>query len=109
MEAVADGLHARRESVSISVWESAGDLTEFLDGLAEDFRGWQGEGRGDRSARPDGDIPGWRPGSASTGSALRGFAEDSRECSATTTRAMPPMRGRLREPPSVVGPDRLLR
>ncbi|MFI8294295.1 DUF6228 family protein [Streptomyces sp. NPDC085614] len=39
---MADGLHARRESVSISVWESAGDLTEFLDGPAEDFRGWKG-------------------------------------------------------------------
>ncbi|MEU3607967.1 DUF6228 family protein [Streptomyces sp. NPDC035033] len=43
MEAVADGLHARLDSVSVSVWDSAGDLTEFLDALADDFRGWEGK------------------------------------------------------------------
>ncbi|MEJ8640248.1 DUF6228 family protein [Streptomyces sp. MS1.HAVA.3] len=43
VEAVADGLRAQLDSVSVSVWDRAGDLTEFLDGLAGDFRGWEGE------------------------------------------------------------------
>ncbi|NXY99748.1 permease [Streptomyces sp. BR123] len=43
VEVVGDGLRARLDSVSVSVWGRAGDLTEFLDGLARDFRGWEGE------------------------------------------------------------------
>lgn len=43
VEAVDDGLRARVESVTVSAWDGAGYLTEFLDGLARDFRGWEGE------------------------------------------------------------------
>jgi hypothetical protein len=43
VEAVDDGLCARIEAVTVSAWDAAGYLTEFLDGLARDFRGWEGE------------------------------------------------------------------
>ncbi|MBT2393290.1 permease [Streptomyces sp. ISL-1] len=43
VEAVDDGLRARIEAVTMSAWDGAGYLTEFLDGLARDFRGWEGE------------------------------------------------------------------
>ncbi|MFJ1618674.1 DUF6228 family protein [Streptomyces sp. NPDC088251] len=43
VEAVDDGLRARIEAVTVSAWDGAGYLTEFLDGLARDFRGWEGE------------------------------------------------------------------
>ncbi|MFF4607378.1 DUF6228 family protein [Streptomyces sp. NPDC001339] len=36
VEAVGDGLCARLDSVNVSVWDGAGDLAEFLDGLAGD-------------------------------------------------------------------------
>ncbi|WP_412079457.1 DUF6228 family protein (plasmid) [Streptomyces xanthophaeus] len=86
VEVVADGLQARLESVSASVWDRAGDLTEFLDGLARDFRGWEG----DRSwvtnqlvlaatFHSGGHVQ------LSWGLRLGIFAEDSWECSVTTT------------------------
>lgn len=43
VEAVADGLRARIDSVTVSVWNGAGDLIDFLAELARDFRGWEGE------------------------------------------------------------------
>jgi hypothetical protein len=43
VEAVDDGLRARIGAVTVSAWDGAGYLTEFFDGLARDFRGWEGE------------------------------------------------------------------
>ncbi|WP_260867679.1 DUF6228 family protein [Streptomyces sp. SAJ15] len=43
VEAVADGLRACLDSVEVSVWDGVGDLADFLDGLARDFRGWEGK------------------------------------------------------------------
>ncbi|MET8629912.1 DUF6228 family protein [Kitasatospora sp. NPDC004669] len=43
VEAVADGLRACIGSVTVSVWDGAGNLSDFLSGLARDFRGWEGE------------------------------------------------------------------
>ncbi|MBD0694102.1 DUF6228 family protein [Streptomyces sp. CBMA123] len=40
VEAVADGVRARLESVAVTVWDR---LDEFFDNLARDFRGWEGE------------------------------------------------------------------
>ncbi|MFF3155389.1 DUF6228 family protein [Streptomyces sp. NPDC057910] len=40
VEAADDGLRARLETVTVTVWDSMG---EFFDGLARDFRGWEGE------------------------------------------------------------------
>ncbi|WP_328322971.1 MULTISPECIES: DUF6228 family protein [unclassified Streptomyces] len=40
VEIAADGVRARRESVTVTVWDNLGD---FFDGLARDFRGWEGE------------------------------------------------------------------
>ncbi|MEV5731262.1 DUF6228 family protein [Streptomyces pharetrae] len=40
VEAVADGVRARLENVTVTVWD---DMREFFDGLARDFRGWEGE------------------------------------------------------------------
>ncbi len=40
VEAVADGVRARLENVTVTVWD---DMSEFFDGLARDFRGWEGE------------------------------------------------------------------
>lgn len=40
VEAVADGVRARLENVTVTVWD---DMGEFFDGLARDFRGWEGE------------------------------------------------------------------
>ncbi len=43
VEAVDEGLRARVEAVRLSAWDGGGYLIEFLDGLARDFRGWEGE------------------------------------------------------------------
>jgi hypothetical protein len=43
VEAVDAGLRARVEGVTVSSWDGAGYLTEFLERLARDFRGWEGE------------------------------------------------------------------
>ncbi|MER7756799.1 DUF6228 family protein [Kitasatospora sp. NPDC097643] len=43
VEAVSDGLTARVDAVRVSVLDLDGDLADFLDRLAADFRGWQGE------------------------------------------------------------------
>lgn len=40
MEAIDDGVRARIESVTVTVWDN---MSEFFDGLARDFRGWEGE------------------------------------------------------------------
>ncbi|MDI9889240.1 DUF6228 family protein [Streptomyces sp. HNM0645] len=40
VEAVADGVRARLENVTVTVWD---DMSEFFDGLARDFRGWEEE------------------------------------------------------------------
>ena len=40
VEAVADGVRARLESVTVTVWDN---LDDFFDNLARDFRGWEGE------------------------------------------------------------------
>ncbi|MFJ3214013.1 DUF6228 family protein [Streptomyces flaveolus] len=40
VEAVADGMRARLENVTVTVWD---DMSAFFDGLARDFRGWEGE------------------------------------------------------------------
>jgi hypothetical protein len=39
--AQADGLNARVDGGEVWVWDD--DLTRFLEGLADDFRGWDGE------------------------------------------------------------------
>jgi hypothetical protein len=41
IEAGAPGLNARLDGVA--AWNWNGDLAPFLEGLARDFRGWQGE------------------------------------------------------------------
>ena len=43
VEASAPGLSARVDEAVSAVWEPAPDLPAFLNGLAEDFRGWSGE------------------------------------------------------------------
>ncbi|MEU8549917.1 DUF6228 family protein [Streptomyces roseoverticillatus] len=43
VEAVSDDLRACIDTVTVSVWDGAGDLSEFLDALARDFHGWEGE------------------------------------------------------------------
>ncbi|MER7719302.1 DUF6228 family protein [Streptomyces flaveolus] len=40
VEAVADGVRARLEAVTVTVWD---DMCAFFDDLARDFRGWEGE------------------------------------------------------------------
>ncbi|MER5866635.1 DUF6228 family protein [Kitasatospora sp. NPDC002040] len=40
VEAIDDGVRARLDTVTVTVWDSMG---EFFDGLARDFRGWEGE------------------------------------------------------------------
>lgn len=40
VEASDDGVQARVETVGVSVWDR---LDDFFDGLAQDFRGWEGE------------------------------------------------------------------
>lgn len=40
VEALAKGVRARLEDVTVTVWD---DMGEFFDGLARDFRGWEGE------------------------------------------------------------------
>ncbi|CAN3985761.1 hypothetical protein KPATCC21470_8493 [Kitasatospora purpeofusca] len=40
VEAVDDGVRARLEDVTVTVWD---DMGGFFDGLARDFRGWEGE------------------------------------------------------------------
>ncbi|WP_269855995.1 DUF6228 family protein [Streptomyces sp. RPT161] len=42
VEIRADGLQARLDSIETWVWDHK-PLTDFLDGLAADFRGWDGE------------------------------------------------------------------
>ncbi|WP_438490285.1 DUF6228 family protein [Streptomyces sp. S186] len=42
VEVHAEGLEARLDSVETSVWGRE-DVTDFLDRLAADFRGWDGE------------------------------------------------------------------
>jgi len=39
VEVMDGGLHALLDSVFVTVWDSMG---EFFDGLARDFRGWEG-------------------------------------------------------------------
>ncbi|CAG6391966.1 DUF6228 family protein [Streptomyces cocklensis] len=41
IEASAPGLNARLDGVAVWNWDA--DLTSFLEGLARDFRGWDGE------------------------------------------------------------------
>ncbi|MFD8010740.1 DUF6228 family protein [Streptomyces sp. NPDC058955] len=86
VEVMADGLCARLDSVSVSVWDRAGDLTEFLDGLARDFRGWEGERSWVTNRlvltalfRSGGHVQ------LSWGLRSGIFAEDAWECSVTTT------------------------
>lgn len=40
VEAIDDGVRARLETVTVTVWDN---MSEFFDGLARDFRGWEGE------------------------------------------------------------------
>ncbi|WP_277751109.1 DUF6228 family protein [Streptomyces hoynatensis] len=40
VEAVAEGVRARLDTVTITSWD---DMDAFFDGLARDFRGWAGE------------------------------------------------------------------
>ncbi|MFJ4094147.1 DUF6228 family protein [Kitasatospora sp. NPDC089913] len=40
VEAIDDGVQARLEAVTVTVWDK---MSEFFDGLARDFRGWEGE------------------------------------------------------------------
>ncbi|MEV8109134.1 DUF6228 family protein [Streptomyces sp. NPDC088135] len=40
VETLAEGVRARLEDVTVTVWD---DMGEFFDGLARDFRGWEGE------------------------------------------------------------------
>ncbi|MFE5325373.1 DUF6228 family protein [Embleya sp. NPDC056575] len=40
VEAVDDGVRARLGTVTVTVWD---DMGKFFDGLARDFRGWEGE------------------------------------------------------------------
>ncbi|MFE6750727.1 DUF6228 family protein [Kitasatospora purpeofusca] len=40
VEVVDDGVRARLEIVTVTVWDNMG---AFFDGLARDFRGWEGE------------------------------------------------------------------
>ncbi|WP_035804309.1 DUF6228 family protein [Kitasatospora mediocidica] len=40
VEAIDDGVRARVETVTVTVWDG---MSEFFDGLARDFRGWEGE------------------------------------------------------------------
>nr|WP_202436923.1 DUF6228 family protein [Streptomyces sp. SID5910] len=40
VEAVADGVRARLETVTVTAWD---DMCAFFDALARDFRGWEGE------------------------------------------------------------------
>ncbi|MFJ5924305.1 DUF6228 family protein [Kitasatospora sp. NPDC092948] len=40
VEAVDDGVRAGLEVVVVTVWDG---MSEFFDGLARDFRGWEGE------------------------------------------------------------------
>jgi hypothetical protein len=42
VEASAPGLSARVDEAVSAVWEPAPDLPVFLEGLAEEFRGWSG-------------------------------------------------------------------
>lgn len=42
-DASADGLHARVRDVTVAIWDRDGDLAAFLQGLADDFRGWPGQ------------------------------------------------------------------
>ncbi|EFE64757.1 conserved hypothetical protein [Streptomyces viridosporus ATCC 14672] len=57
VEAVADGVRARLENVTVTVWD---DMSEFFDGLACDFRGWEGNGSGSTTTWRDGDLRlGW--------------------------------------------------
>jgi len=39
VETAADGLCAKLEDITVSVWDG---MEEFFDGLARDFRGWEG-------------------------------------------------------------------
>ncbi|MFH7594315.1 DUF6228 family protein [Streptomyces racemochromogenes] len=86
VEAVADGLRARLDAESISVWDRAGDLTDFLEGLAYDFRGWEGE-RTWVTNRLVLTATFQAGGHVQLRWALRAgvFAEDAWECSVTTT------------------------
>ncbi|OLZ63743.1 permease [Streptomyces amritsarensis] len=86
VECVADGMHARLDSVSLSVWDRAGDLTEFLDGLAKDFRGWK-EDRSWVTSRLALTAAFHSGGHVQLSWLLRRgtFAEDAWECSVTTT------------------------
>ncbi|MGW6617110.1 DUF6228 family protein [Streptomyces erythrochromogenes] len=86
VEAAADGLRARLDAVNVSVWDRAGDLTGFLEGLAKDFRGWEGERSWvtnqlvlTATFHSGGHVRlGW-------GLRFGALAEDSWECSVTTT------------------------
>lgn len=40
VEAIDDGVQARLETVTVTVWDN---MSEFFDGLSRDFRGWEGE------------------------------------------------------------------
>lgn len=40
VEAIDDGVRARLETVTVTVWDA---MSEFFDGLARDFHGWEGE------------------------------------------------------------------
>jgi hypothetical protein len=42
-EAVTGDLRACIDTVTVSVWDGVGDLSDFLAGMARDFRGWEGE------------------------------------------------------------------
>ncbi|MCB5177991.1 DUF6228 family protein [Streptomyces antimicrobicus] len=86
VEVEADGLRARLDSVHVSVWDRAGDLTEFLDDLATDFRGWEGERTWvthhlvlTATFRTGGHVQ------LSWGLRFGLFAEDAWECSVATT------------------------
>lgn len=40
VELIDDGVRARLETVTVTVWDN---MSEFFSGLARDFRGWEGE------------------------------------------------------------------
>ncbi|TDD67563.1 hypothetical protein E1298_39270 [Actinomadura rubrisoli] len=42
VEMRGDGLHARFDDLTLSVWDDE-TLADFLDGLVADFRGWTGQ------------------------------------------------------------------
>lgn len=43
IEAQADGLQAMIPYATVAIWDGAGDMATFVQGLADDFRGWEGD------------------------------------------------------------------